>query len=107
MAELVQNLQLLGEAVVVPSMHFVEDAVVELVRGRQVLIASYVYAYRIVIRRVLDKFEQLQVSVFLGRKNKVALLDDDDDLRPLGKTGREGGGVGGGRCSAAPSKTSV
>lgn len=69
MAELVQNLQLLDEVVVVPSMQFLEDAVVELVRGRQVLIASYAYAYRIVIRRVLNKFEQIQVLCHLGMED--------------------------------------
>ena len=70
MAELVQNLQLLEEVVVVPSMQFVEDAVVELVRGRQVLTASYAYAYRIIIRRVLDKFEQIQVIVVPDTKTR-------------------------------------
>ena len=77
MAELVQNLQLLDEAVIVPSMQFVEDAVVELVQGRQVLIASYACAYRIVLRRVLDKFEQIQVCVILGRKTRVMLVGND------------------------------
>ena len=84
MAELVQNLQLLDEAVVVPSMQFVEDAVVELVQGRQVLIASYAYAYRIIIRRVLDKFEQVQVGVFFpGKETRIVLADND--AWPLGK----------------------
>lgn len=104
MVELVQALQQLDGPVVVPSMQFVEDAVTELVLGRHVLIASYAYGYRIVIRRVQDKFEQIQVSVL---RSKPLTVSADYHLQPPGKTGGKGRGTCRGCCSATPPQTSL
>ncbi len=44
---------------------FVKDAVRQLVIARHTLIASYGYGYYIMIRRVKEQFERLQVWVWL------------------------------------------
>lgn len=50
------------EGAFVGSLQFVEDAVRELVLGRCVIIASYARGYSILVRRVRDEFEALQVG---------------------------------------------
>ena len=56
------ELQQLSSGVGGAEVQFVKDAVRQLVEARHTLIASYGYGYFIMVRRVKEQFERLQVT---------------------------------------------